>query len=258
MRARILAAAALVLAVTGLARAEDRPVDRTEVDRRVVKVVYETAVMGTEMFNKGNHEGCFRLYQGTLLGVQPMLDHRPKLAASVKEKLDKARGMKAPEGAFELRAALDEVQHEIAPGAKTDAKVDPKVDPKKTATLWDRLGGEPGVKKVVDDLFALAIEDKDVNLLRDGKVKLDAKGVANFKLKLVEMISETTGGPLKYSGKEMGVAHAGMKITEKEFDAFGKVLVDVLKKNKVAQADIDDLMKIIVATKKFIVEGKGN
>jgi hemoglobin len=258
MRTRALALAVFVLAAGAVTRADDKPLERADLDKRVVKTVYETAVLGTELWNKSaNYEGCFRLYQGALSAVIPLLDHRPKLAATAKDKLDKARSMRAIEGATLLREALDEIQHEIAPGPKTDPKVDPKVEPKKT-TLWERLGSEAGVKKVVDDLLALAIEDKNVNLLRDGKVKLDAKGVAHFKQMLVAFISEGTGGPIKYTGKDMKTAHAGMKITEKEFDALATILLEVLKKNKVAQPDIDDLMKAVGATKKDIVEGKGN
>lgn len=248
MKVRLLSAAVLALAVGTAVRADDRPIERAEIDKRVVKVVYDAALLGTDLFNKGSHEGCFRLYHGTLLAVHPMLDHRPKLAMSVRDKLEKAKTMKAIDGAFILREALDEIQNEIAPGAKTTA---PKA-------LWDRLGGELGVKKVVDQLFALAIEDKAVNLLRDGKVKLDAKGVAHLKLMLVEFVSANTGGPSKYTGKDMKAAHAGMKITEAEFDALGALLVTVLKDNKVAQADIDELVKIVGTTKKDIVEGKGN
>jgi hemoglobin len=245
----------LFLSIGAAARAEGPPLDQTELDRRIVKTVYETALLGTEIYNAGKAEECLRLYQGALLALQPMLDHRPKLAASVKEKLDKAKSLKATDGAFLLRDALDEIQGEIAPGPKRDTKT---AEPKKATSLWDRLGGETGVTKVVNDLIALAIEDKKVNLLRDGKYKLDAKGMAHFKKMLVEMVSEATGGPLKYTGKEMKAAHAGMKITADEFDALAELLVETLKKNKVAQTDIDELMKIVGATKNAIVEGPGN
>lgn len=253
MRARVLGVVVLVAAVGAVARADDKPLDRTDLDRRIVKVVYETALLGTDLWNKGNkHDECFRVYQGALMALQPMLDHRPKLAASIQAKLDKVRGMKAIEGAFLLREALDEIQNEIAPGAKTDTKVDTK-----TATLWDRLGGATGVKKIADDLFAQAIEDKKVNVLRAGAVKLGATEVAAVKQKLVELISEATGGPIKYTGPDLKTAFAGMKVTNEEFDAFVAVLKDVLKKDKVAQADADELVKKVEGAKTQIVEGKG-
>lgn len=254
---RVLAVGCLLLGIGATVQAEERPLDRTELDRRVVKVVYETAVLGTDVFNKGKPEECYRLYQGTLAAVLPLLDHRPKLGSSVKDKIEKAKAMKPAEGAFVLREALDEIQHEIAPSAKTEPKVEPKVEPKKS-TLWERLGGEKGVTKIVDDLIALAIEDKKVDLLRGGKYKLDAKGMAHFKLMIVQLVSESTGGTMKYEGKDMKTAHAGMKIKAEEFDALAALLVETLKKQKIAQADIDELMKIVSATKTAIVEGKDN
>ena len=266
MWVRMLATAVLVLGVGVVTRADDKPLEREELDKRVVQAVYNAAVQGTELWNKSaNYEGCFRLYQGTLAAVIPLLDHRPKLAANAKAKLDKAQSMKAIEGAHLLREALDEIQYDIAPGPKPKVdpkkedpkKEDPKPKPKET-TLWDRLGGEMGVKKIVDDFLGVAIENPDINLLRGGKVKLDLKAVTNLKKMMVDFISAATGGPLKYEGKDLKSAHAGMKITEKEFDAFIKVFGEVLERNKIAKADIDELMKVMNATKKDIVEGKGN
>src|SRR5947207_3183918 len=184
MRARVLLAMLVLVGSVGLTRGQDKPLERPDLDKRIVGAVFETAVLGTDIFNKGNHEGCFRLYQGTLLAVQPLLDHRPKLAASVRSRLEKARTMKPAEGAFVLREALDEIQNEIAPA---------KADSKKTS-LWDRLGGEKEVRAVVHDLVLTAVEDKKVNFFRDGKYKLDAKGMAHLEQLIVETVSVATGG----------------------------------------------------------------
>ena len=254
MPGRLLVLVCLIDTAALAARADDKPLDRADLDSRVVKTIYETELLGTELWNKSaNYEGCFRLYQGALTAVIPLLDHRPTLAKMAKAKLDKAQSMKPIEGGNLLREALDEIQYTIAP----ETKLPPKAEAKKT-TLWDRLGGEKGVKKIVDDLIAIAIEDKDVNLLRGGKVKLDQKGVAHLKQMLVDFISAGTGGPLPYKGKDLKTAHAGMKITNQEFDSLAKVFSGVLEKNKVAAADIEELMKAVNATRKDIVEGKGN
>jgi hemoglobin len=52
----------------------------------------------------------------------------------------------------------------------------------------------------------------------------------------------------------MKEAHKGMKITDAEFDALADVLVATLKKNKVPQTEIDELVKIVASTKPDIVE----
>jgi hemoglobin len=253
MRARILLAITVLVAAGALTRADDKPIDRSELDKKIVGAVYESAVLGTDIFNKGSHAECFRLYQGTLMALVPMLDHRAVLQGKVKMRLERAAKMKPADGAFELRAALDEIQNDIAP--PKDAPKPKEKEPAKT-TLWERLGGEKAVKAVVHDFVLAAAEDKKVNFSRDGKFKPDAKGVERLEKLLVELISETTGGPLKYTGKSMKEAHKGMGITNAEFDALGAVLVTTLKKYKVPQSDIDELVKIVESTRKDIVEEK--
>ncbi|MBA4067723.1 MAG: hypothetical protein C0501_29290 [Isosphaera sp.] len=245
MRARVLAALALAAALGAVGRADDRPLDRAELDRRAVKAAYDAALLGTEIFNKGKHEECFRLYQGALMALQPLLDHRPKLAATVKDKLDKARGLRAADGAFVLREALDEIQNEIAPNPGAAGK----------KSLWDRLGGEKAVRAVVHDFVLAAAEEPKVNFFRDGKYKPDAKAVAQLEQYLVELVSAVSGGPLKYTGRDMKTSHAGMKITDAEFDAIAGVLVATLKKFNVPQAEADELLKAVASTRKDIVEG---
>src|SRR5262249_18508571 len=125
----LFAIAACALGLVLPARADDKPLDksapleRAELDKRAARVAYEAAVTGTEIFNKGDHAGCFRLYQGTLQALMPMLDHRPQLATSVAEKLAKAKTMRPADGAFVLREALDAIIGK----------------PKPTKSLWDRL-----------------------------------------------------------------------------------------------------------------------
>jgi hemoglobin len=259
MRARITLAALALVAAGALARAEDKPVDRADLDKRIVGAVYESASLGTDIFNKGNHEGCYRLYEGTLLALVPMLDHRSVLQGKVKLRLDRAAKMgKAADAAFELRTALDDIQNEIAPPKDkkgTDKGVGSSDNGKKTV-LWDRLGGEKGVKAVVHDIVLMAAEDPKVNFLRGGKIKIDAKGIDHLELMLVQFISQNTGGPLRYDGKSMKEVHKGMMITDAEFDAMVADAVAVLKKHKVAQADIDELGKVVEGTRKDIVEVK--
>lgn len=242
MRARFLLALALFGTSVSLVRADDKPLERAELDKRVVATTYEIAVAGTKLFNDGNHEGCYRLYQGTITALAPLLDHRPKLQATVKELATKAASQKAVQGAFTLRDALDAIQSDIAPGKKT--------------TLWDRLGGEKAVKAVVHDFVLAAAEDKKVNFLRDGKFKLDAAGIAKLEQQLVELVSVVSGGPLKYTGRDMKTAHKGMGITDAEFDALAGHLVATLKKYKVPQAEIDELVGLVASTKGDIVEKK--
>ncbi len=217
----------------------------SDLDKIIVKGIFDTTSLGTEIYNKGKAEECFRLYQGTLMAVQPILkEYRQKLASSVRDKMDRAKGMPVVDGAFTLRAALDEIQNEIAPAPKAAA----------SKTLFDRLGGLGGVEKMVNRIFLQAVEDPKVNLFR-GK-KLDDKAQANLRQSLVEYISSVTGGPLPYKGKDMKAAHTGMKITDDEFNALGAIVLAELKRNAIADADVKEFMTLLESTRKDIVEVK--
>jgi truncated hemoglobin YjbI len=239
--AGLTAAVVLGLASLSTSRADDpKPPHHAALDKIAAKAAYDACVAGTELYNSGNREGCFRLYQGALLGIAPAVEHRTKLAALVKQQVDKAKTLPAAEGAFALRVALDAVREEIEPPAKK--------------SLWDRLGGEKAVRAVVHDFVGVAATDSKVNFFRDGKYKLDAKGVEHLEQLLVELISATSGGPLKYTGRDMKSSHAGMKITDAEFDALAGDLIATLKKFKVPQPEIDELVSIVGSTRKDIIE----
>jgi hemoglobin len=231
-----------VLIGSTIGKAQEKPpsLERIILDQRIVKVVYDTALLGTEIYNKGDHEGCYRLYQGSLMALQAVLDHRPKLSVMVRDRLSKAAKLKVEEAAFELRAGLDEIQHEIAPTA--DKK-----------TLWDRLGGETAVKKMVHEIVGIAIDNPKVNFIRNKQAKIDLPVLEQH---LVEYISDAAGGPLRYTGKDMKKAHEGMMITDGEFDALKSIILGVLKSHQVDPRDSDDLMARIEATRKDIVEVK--
>ena len=107
---------------------------------------------------------------------------------------------------------------------------------------------------VVHDFVDKAARDRRVNFTRGGKYSLDADGVAHLEELLVQQISAVSGGPLKYAGRDMKTTHAGMKITEEQFQAIADDLVQVLKTYSVGDKEISELMGIIATTKKEIVE----
>lgn len=243
MKVRMLLA---IVLFCGVARAEEpaKPLDRAELDKRAAKIAYDTSKLGSELWTAGEIEGCFRLYHGALLALQPLLDHRPKLAAFVKDKIEAAKDMRAEKGAFVLREALDAIQKDTT-GAGDGAA--------KKGTLWVRLGGEKAVKAVVHDFVDAAIKDPKVNFTRDGTYMLDDKKRADLEERLVELISEVGKGPLEYTGRDVKKLHAGMKITEGEFDALVACLAAALKKNKAPEADAAELVKLVNSIKSYFV-----
>jgi hemoglobin len=225
-----------VLALVPLVSVRAQPAPERGPDDRVRAAVTAVIAAGAPTFNKGDPAGCCRIYEGGLLALAPMLDHRPDLQRAAKVGLEEAlRVPDVSKRAFALREVLD------------------KVHAGSLSPLWNRLGGEPAVRAVVRDFVARAAENPKVNLTRGGRFPLDAKAVERVEQLLVEQISAATGGPLKYTGRDMRTTHAGMAITDAEFDAGAADLAATLKKLSVPARESNELLAIIGSTRKDIV-----
>jgi hemoglobin len=243
--------AALVLA-PAFARADDAAaLSRKDLDGRIVKIVYETIERGRAVFNAGDHAACYRIYDGALIALGPILDHHPALQKSIQAAQAKAAGLRTPaDQAFALRAALDDIYGALNKDAT------PAATAKKS--LYDRLGGEPAITAVVADFVGRAAGNPKVNFTRKGtKAEWAAtpENVATLKKHLVQLVGMATGGPQKYDGKSMKEVHKGMAITEAEFNALAADLVATLKKFNVPDKEQQELLTIVGSTKADIVEG---
>jgi hemoglobin len=122
----------------------------------------------------------------------------------------------------------------------------------RATTLYQRLGGEPAITKVVDDFVANVLASDKI---RQVHIEHFQKGdVAGLKRKLIDQIGEATGGPQKYKGKNMKDAHKGLDITDADFDALVAALEKALKKNGVAEAEQKDLLGLLAPMRKDVVE----
>jgi hemoglobin len=92
-------------------------------------------------------------------------------------------------------------------------------------SLYQQLGAQPGLVTLTDDFTARLMADPRMNpFFKD----IDEK---EFKTHLVEQLCQVSGGPCKYSGKDMKKAHSGQDITRSNFNA----LVEVLQQSMDAQ-----------------------
>ncbi len=124
-------------------------------------------------------------------------------------------------------------------------------------SLFERLGGEKGIAKMVDEWVARSVNDPRVNLTRRGTemqwVPADSN-VARLKGGLVQFICAASGGPQKYEGRDMKSVHQGMRISGGEFDAMKKDLKEAMKMLKVGEKEEKELFKVIEGARKDIVE----
>ena len=114
-------------------------------------------------------------------------------------------------------------------------------------TLYERLGGQPAVEAVVDEFLKRVAADKRIN----GRfVNTDLPRLRGL---LVEFVCSATGGPCKYTGRDMRSAHAGMQLVDEEFSALVEDLVGALDKFNVPKAEKDELLGALGPLAKDIV-----
>ena len=120
-------------------------------------------------------------------------------------------------------------------------------------SLYDRLGGYDAISAVVEDFAPKLFNDPKIGRFFVG-MSTDTK--EQFKQKNKNLICNVTGGPCKVISRPAKTAHAGLGITEDDFNVVVQHLVDTLNKFKVPDAEQKELLAIIGLLKKDIVEKK--
>jgi hemoglobin len=119
--------------------------------------------------------------------------------------------------------------------------------PMQDASLYDRLGGKAAITAVVDDFIGNVAGDARINR------RFATTDIPHLKAMLVEQICAGTGGPCKYTGRDMATAHEGMNIRSDEFDALVQDLVKSLDKFKVPAREKGELLGVLGPMKGAIV-----
>jgi len=115
-------------------------------------------------------------------------------------------------------------------------------------SLFERLGGSGAITAVVKDFRDRCAADSRIN------AKFARTDLARLTSMLIDQVSEATGGPAKYTGRDMKTAHADMGVTSGEFIALVENLVATLNKFGVGKAEQDELIGILGPLKSDIVE----
>jgi hemoglobin len=120
-----------------------------------------------------------------------------------------------------------------------------------SAPLYDRLGKKDAITSVVKDF----VEER---VAKDDRIKsfFANADVPGLEAKLVDQICEATGGPCKYTGKDMKTAHAGMNIKDADFNALVEDLKASLDHFKVGAKEQQDLLGALAKMHDDIVTAK--
>lgn len=149
----------------------------------------------------------------------------------------------------------------VAAGTNKAAQVEGKL------ALYDRLGGEAGISNIVVDFTPRVLQDPRVNWqrkgVRHGGIGLHSgesmewsdnpHNVEVLERHFVQFLALATGGPAHYEGKDIKNTHAGMHISNPEFDAALGDLKASLDKLQVPNKEQKELLAIVESTRPMIV-----
>jgi len=143
------------------------PLERKDVDALVFRGLREVINRGADLYNSGDMAGCYRLYEGSLVSVRPLLDHRPELQKAITTGVSAAeRDAVVWRRAFTLRNVLDKIRSETNPKKPADKKPEedkdrkPKLEEKKPRDQDEDRKPKEAVKKPKEDDEKPKDEDK--------------------------------------------------------------------------------------------------
>jgi hemoglobin len=168
----------------------------------------------------------------------------------------------ADQRADQRMAKTEQLKNDGGKGQKASADVPA------SRSLYERLGGENGIKMIVDDFVARLLADPRVNFERKGIKRggfnlrssqsmawsPTADNIAKLKTHFIQFMAVATGGPAHYGGEEMRQAHTGRHITNDEFDAAVGDLKATLDKLRCGDKEQKELIAVVESTRPEVVE----
>lgn len=120
-----------------------------------------------------------------------------------------------------------------------------------TPSLYRRLGGYDVIAAIIDDMFALLRADPAFARFGSGR---STDSHLRARQLLVDQMCELTGGPCHYIGRDMKTSHAGLAISEAEWDANMKHADAALGMNGVPDAERAEFLAVFERYRDDIVE----
>lgn len=118
-------------------------------------------------------------------------------------------------------------------------------------SLYQRLGGYDAIAAVVDDFVGRLTTDPQFTRFFSG---FSTDSLKRIRQLIVDQFCEATGGPCYYTGRNMKTVHAGLGITQQEWEAAGSHLAATLDKFNVPQKEKSEMLAFVARIKDDIVE----
>ena len=115
-------------------------------------------------------------------------------------------------------------------------------------SLFDKMGGEVVLRSAVDQFAVAVIADERINFT------FADTDMAKFKQLLFEQLCSLSGGPCKYTGRDMRSAHQKLQINQAEFNALAEDLYIGLDRAGVPYRLQNKLMSMLAPMQRDIVK----
>ena len=122
--------------------------------------------------------------------------------------------------------------------------------PVQSATLYQRLGGYDALAAVTDDFIGRLATDPQLGRFFTG-FSNDSK--VRIRQHVVDFLCVATGGPCKYTGRDLKTSHTGLNITESDWNLTVRHLTATLDKFKVPEKEKNEVLQAIGSQKGDIV-----
>ncbi|MFZ6771826.1 group I truncated hemoglobin [Undibacterium sp. SXout7W] len=113
--------------------------------------------------------------------------------------------------------------------------------------VYQGLGAKSGISKIVADFLPIILADQRIN------AAFKDTDMERLGAMLAEQFCELSGGPCKYSGKEMKEAHQDMKVTNAQFFALAEDLQIAMEKNNIPSSVQNKLVAKLAPMQRPIV-----
>jgi hemoglobin len=118
-------------------------------------------------------------------------------------------------------------------------------------SLYKRLGGYDALAAVTDDFVGRLATDPKLSKFFVGH---STDSLHHIRQLVLDQLCAATGGPCYYIGRDMKTAHAGLHITDADWDISVMHLKETLAKFMVPAAEQQEVVTTIASLKPQIVE----
>ena len=119
-------------------------------------------------------------------------------------------------------------------------------------SLFQRLGGSPGIATLVEDIVGMHMENPVIGARFRPYLEMPEK-LSAAKKNLCAFLEAGSGGQAQYTGRTMRDAHRGMNISEAEYIAALDDILAVLRKHAIDDQTQKDVLAIAYSLKSDIM-----